>query len=94
MATTKVAVCEATNCAYNHGKSCRAFAITIGTMDAANCGTFAPADKKGGVEMTVANVGACKMSGCAHNKDLMCQAKDVRVGVSAGQVRCLSFEAR
>ena len=94
MNTPKVSVCEATTCAYNEEKKCRAFAITVGSQDAASCGTYTPEGGKGGITMTVANVGACKMSGCKHNENLMCTKSDVEVGVAGGQVSCMSFEAK
>lgn len=93
MNTAQVSACEAVGCAYNDDKRCRAFAITVGSPDAASCDTYTPADQRGGIEMEVANVGACKMSGCKHNENLMCRASSVKVGIENGEVRCMSFEA-
>lgn len=91
MSATIVNVCEATDCAYNKEKQCHALAITVGSPSAATCDTYMPQAKKGGSEMTVANVGACKVADCTHNKDLMCHAEKIRIGIEASQVSCLTY---
>jgi hypothetical protein len=93
MNATKVTTCEATGCAFNHDKACHALAITVGAPGAATCDTYAPMATKGGLQMTVANVGACKMSDCRHNKNLMCSAASVKIGINNGEVTCLSHQA-
>ncbi len=92
MTATKVNACEATDCAYNEGQSCRALAITVGMGNAASCGTYTPREQKAGVEMTVASVGACKVAGCKHNKDLVCTAAQVTIGVDGAGVTCKTYE--
>lgn len=88
-----VNACTATDCAYNDEQQCRALAITVGNPTSHTCDTYMPAADKGGIEMTVAGVGACKASTCKHNKNLTCQAAEVKIGMNAGEVRCLTFDA-
>jgi len=95
MTTTKVRTCQATACAFNEEKACRAWAVTIDDPNPATCGTYAPrTGLTGGQKTIVANVGACKAAGCAHNEGLMCTAGEVAIGMAEGKVACLTYKAR
>lgn len=97
MTTTEmpeVAECTVTGCSYNHDVHCHAFAITVsGVNGAADCGTFIPLARKGGLPKVVAQVGACSRTDCVHNKELECTASGVRVGPGQGDhaANCLTY---
>jgi len=85
--------CSVDGCSYNHD-GCRAFAITVnGTNGSADCGTFVPLSRKGGLPMAVAQVGACSRADCAYNRSLECTASGVRIGPGAGDhgANCLTY---
>ena len=93
---TKVNACTVTDCAYNANESCHALAITIDNPSPATCATYTPKaeGKRGGAEMTVANIGACKAANCVHNEALTCQAGEVKIGMQDGKVSCLTFKGQ
>ena len=64
-----------------------------GANGAADCGTFIPLARKGGLEKVVAQVGACTRTDCIHNTDLECTASAVRVGPGQGDhaANCLTY---
>ena len=69
-----VSECTVTGCSYNHD-GCHAFAITVsGENGSADCATFIPLARKGGLPRVMAQVGACSRSDCMHNQDLECTA--------------------
>ncbi|MER5268063.1 DUF1540 domain-containing protein [Actinosynnema sp. NPDC002837] len=85
--------CTVTGCSYNHD-GCHAFAITVsGANGAADCGTFIPLARKGGLPKVVAQVGACSRTDCIHNAELECTASGVRVGPGQGDhaANCLTY---
>ena len=74
MAMPAVSECTVTGCSYNHD-GCHAFAITVsGENGSADCATFIPLARKGGLPRVMAQVGACSRSDCTHNMDLECTA--------------------
>lgn len=85
--------CEVTDCAYNSGTACHAWAITIGDGTTPKCDTFFHFKNKGGDPETIASIGACKVSGCQFNKKLECQASEVVVGFREHEADCLTFKA-
>lgn len=91
-----VTECTVAGCSYNHD-GCHAFAITVGSADgSADCGTFIPLSRKGGLDKVVAQVGACSRSNCTFNADLECTASSIRVGAGASgsdTAACLTFQA-
>jgi hypothetical protein len=97
MTTTEmpaVSECTVTGCSYNDD-GCHAFAITVGGEDGqADCTTFIPLDRKGGLSRAVAQVGACSLSDCAHNRQLECTAPGgVRMAPGRGDhaTNCLTY---
>ncbi|GLY13595.1 DUF1540 domain-containing protein [Kineosporia rhizophila] len=89
-----VSECSVDGCGYNHD-GCHAFAITVaGNNGSADCGTFIPLARKGGLDKVVAQVGACQRTDCTFNKDLECSASDVRVGAGSGSAgaNCLTYQ--
>jgi len=89
-----VSECSVDGCGYNHD-GCHAFAITVaGQNGSADCGTFVPLARKGGLDKVVAQVGACSRVDCAFNKDLECSATGVRIGAGAGvaAANCLTYQ--
>ncbi|MCG8920737.1 DUF1540 domain-containing protein [Actinokineospora sp. PR83] len=85
--------CTVTGCSYNHD-GCHAFAITVGGSNgAADCGTFVPLARKGGLDKVVAQVGACSRADCKFNANLECTASGVRVGPGKGthDANCLTY---
>ncbi|MEJ2852680.1 MULTISPECIES: DUF1540 domain-containing protein [unclassified Saccharothrix] len=99
MTTTEmphVSECTVAGCSYNHD-GCHAFAITVsGHNGAADCGTFIPLSRKGGLDRVIAQVGACSRTDCRYNKDLECSASDIRVGPGEGghAANCLTYSPR
>ncbi len=88
----EVAQCEATECAYNGDRMCRARAITIGDGTHPMCDTA----YKAGMHTrstTTAGVGACKVATCRHNNDLECQADVIEVVLSGSDPMCATFES-
>lgn len=88
--------CTVEGCSYNHD-GCHAFAITVaGDNGSADCGTFVPLNRKGGLDKVVAQVGACTREDCAHNDQLECTAEFVRIGAGGGghDANCLTYEQR
>ncbi len=96
MTTTEmpaVSECTVAGCSYNHD-GCHAFAITVsGVNGTADCGTFIPLSRKGGLPKVVTQVGACSRTDCVHNADLECTASDVRIGPGTGDhaANCLTY---
>ncbi|MFC6087844.1 DUF1540 domain-containing protein [Saccharothrix lopnurensis] len=86
--------CTVTGCSYNHD-GCHAFAITVsGENGAADCATFIPLARKGGLPRAVAQVGACSRGDCVHNRELECTAPGgVRVAPGEGghDANCLTY---
>ncbi len=92
MNMSQVTSCEIEKCAYNHGKSCHAFAITIGDGKAKpNCDTYCDFDLMGGVPNVSAGVGACKVYDCKHNQNLECGAQKISVGLRGSEVDCMTY---
>lgn len=87
----EVAGCEATECAYNRDRACRARAITIGGEAGPMCDTAYNAGLHTRGEVT-AGVGACKLAQCRHNNDLECQADVIQVALSGSDPMCKTFE--
>lgn len=89
-----VSECTVSACSYNDD-GCHAFAITVGgTNGSADCGTFIPLQRKGGLDTVVAQVGACSRADCQFNRDLECSAQGVRVGAGSGgdhAANCLTY---
>ncbi|QFZ19440.1 DUF1540 domain-containing protein [Saccharothrix syringae] len=99
MTTTEmpaVSECTVTGCSYNHDVHCHAFAITVSGEDgAADCGTFIPLARKGGLPRAVAQVGACSRADCVHNRELECTAPGgIRVAPGEGghDANCLTYD--
>lgn len=85
--------CTVTGCSYNDD-GCHAFAITVGGDDgAADCATFVPLSRKGGLDKVVAQVGACSRTDCRFNSALECTASGVRVAPGEGShsANCLTY---
>ncbi len=87
----EVAQCEATECAYNRDRMCRARAITIGDGNNPMCDTACNTGTHTRGEF-IAGVGACKVAGCRHNGDLECQADAIQVALSGSEPMCATFE--
>jgi hypothetical protein len=87
----EVAGCEATECAYNRDRLCRARAITVGDGTRPMCDTAFHAGSHTHGEM-IAGVGACKVAHCRHNNDLECQADVIQVVLSGSIPLCGTFE--
>lgn len=88
--------CTVAGCSYNHD-GCHAFAITVNGADgSADCGTFIPLPRKGGLDRVVAQVGACSREDCSHNANLECTAQGVRIGAGPGghAANCLTYAPR
>lgn len=88
--------CAVSGCSYNQG-GCHAFAITVnGSNGAADCATFVPLPRKGGLPKVIAQVGACSRADCVHNSNLECTASGVRVGPGQGDhaANCLTYTTR
>jgi hypothetical protein len=97
MTTTEmpaVSECTVTGCSYNHD-GCHAFAITVsGENGHAECATFIPLARNGGLPRAVAQVGACSRADCVHNRELECTAAGgVRVAPGDGEnsTNCLTY---
>lgn len=96
MTTTlpRVSECEITGCAYNGHTACNAAAVTI--VSDAECATFIPLTRRGGLPKVIAEVGACHRTDCLFNQDLECSAAAVKVGPgpdSAMHPECMTFQA-
>ncbi|MBB5960095.1 hypothetical protein FHS29_006718 [Saccharothrix tamanrassetensis] len=97
MTTTEmpaVTECTVAGCSYNTHDGCHAYAITVsGVNGAADCGTFIPLSRKGGLPKVVTQVGACSRTDCVFNSSLECSAADVRVGPGTGghAANCLTY---
>jgi hypothetical protein len=87
----EVAGCEATECAYNRDRLCRARAITVGDGSHPMCDTAFHAGTHTRSE-TIAGVGACKVAQCRQNVDLECQADVIQVILSSSVPMCGTFE--
>lgn len=86
--------CEATGCAYNVERSCRARAITIGHGVHPGCDTYLDLNRHVLDGSACAGVGACKVEVCRHNQDLECSAPSIRVQIHGDAVECATFEKR
>ncbi|WBB79482.1 DUF1540 domain-containing protein [Micromonospora sp. WMMD882] len=84
----RVEDCTVTRCSYNQN-GCHAFAITVGSSDQARCHTFVESPVRGGLEMSVAQVGACQRHDCRHNSELECRAPGIQVGQETAD--CLTY---
>ncbi|HEY3356042.1 MAG TPA: DUF1540 domain-containing protein [Polyangia bacterium] len=89
---SKIAMCEAKQCAYNRQGECHAAAVTIGDGMHPMCDTFM-AGKQGGVPETGA-VGACKVADCRFNQSLECGAGKIELGLHDGHADCRTFTHR
>ncbi len=87
----RVQECTVGECSYNHN-GCRAFAITVGSLNHAHCDTFIDVSAKGGLEKVIAQVGACKRSDCRHNDDLECHAPAIRVAPGRHSADCMTYD--
>ncbi|WP_043733453.1 DUF1540 domain-containing protein [Kutzneria sp. 744] len=102
MATTEtrmpaVQECTVSGCSYNQDDGCHTFAITVyGANGVADCGTFVPLSRKGGLPKVLAQVGACSRADCIHNSDLECTASGVRIAPGEGDhaANCLTYSPR
>ena len=83
--------CTISDCAFNVKDKCHAKAITIGDGVHPGCDTsylHPPMHAKD--TSIIAGVGACKVTGCSYNNDLECSAESIRVGMSDGNINCLT----
>jgi hypothetical protein len=87
----RVQECTVEQCSYNHD-GCRAFAITIGSMEHAHCTTFIDISVQGGLEKVIAQVGACQRADCRHNDNLECHAPAIRVAPGRDQADCMTYD--
>ncbi|MFI2753757.1 DUF1540 domain-containing protein [Cellulomonas sp. P22] len=91
MEMPQVSSCTVAGCSYNHD-GCHAGAVTItGAGDDAQCATFIPLDRKGGLDRVISHVGACQRFDCTHNTDLECGAAAVRIGAGHDLADCLTY---
>ena len=84
--------CDAVNCAYNKGKKCHSFAVTIGGGECPLCDTSILIDKKGGNTGIIAGVGACKVDYCKYNGNLECNADGIHIKMHMNHAECGTFE--
>ncbi|KRC59067.1 hypothetical protein ASE14_14840 [Agromyces sp. Root81] len=90
-----VAECSVAGCSYNDHSHCHAAAVTIGgSVGDAECATFIPLGKKGGLDKVITHVGACQRAECVHNESLECTAASVRIGAGADDADCLTYDPR
>ncbi|WP_222266872.1 DUF1540 domain-containing protein [Modestobacter marinus] len=94
LAMPAVSECTVDGCSYNHD-GCHAFAITVRDHNGhADCGTFVPLTRKGGLPLAEAQVGACLRADCRHNEELECHADAIRVGPDIDGANCLTYSPR
>lgn len=89
-----VSECSISGCSYNDHSSCNAAAVTI--VADAECATFIPLTRKGGLPKVVAEVGACHRTDCVFNKSLECSASAVKIGPgvdNADHPGCMTYQA-
>lgn len=91
MEMPRVQECTVHGCSYNHN-GCRAFAITVGSMNHAHCDTFVETPNKGGIESIVAQVGACKRDDCQFNIGLECRAPAITVAAGQDMADCMTYQ--
>ena len=89
-----VSQCEVEQCGYNVSRNCHAKAITIGDDLNPGCDTYFQCQSHSLETKRIAGVGACKISTCQSNNDFECTAKNISVGYTGGEVKCLTFEIK